>query len=317
MKYNNIRSFLKKVKEFGPILPITNLLLVYGRRFLSYNLKCKIVSYRNRIVQKKIDNIIHIPQLSSDSIFISEERKEKTPIWYCWLQGEDKMPDIPKLCLQSIRKYSNGHPVILLTYENYRQYVTLPKFIEDLYLKGKIKNAHFADILRVYLLEQNGGLWLDSTILLTKDIPDYIFYMPFFSIKNKENNLYVSKCRWSVFCLGGFPHNVIYRTVSKCFIDYLTQQDCFVDYFMFDHFIDMAYQRSEIVKHMIDEVPYNNENVHKLAPLLCKKFDKTQFQELTKDTFLFKLNWRRYTQEELNQDADNYYHFLKSMVEDE
>ena len=75
MRYNNIRSFFKKVREFGPILPITNLLLVYGGRFLSYNLKCKIVSYRNRIVQKKIDNIIHIPQLSSDSIFISEGRK--------------------------------------------------------------------------------------------------------------------------------------------------------------------------------------------------------------------------------------------------
>lgn len=313
MNKSNVKSFISKVKEFGLFIPITNLLLVYLNKYLPYTVKLKIVSYRNRAIQYKIQKIIEISAITIDNM-ACEIDKENLPIWYCWLQGEDKLPEIPRLCLRSIRRYSNGHPVVFLTFENYRQYVTLPSIIEELYLKGIIKSAHFADILRVNLLEQRGGLWLDSTILLTQDIPDNIFNMPFFSVKNQENGLFVSQCRWAVFCLGGFPHNPVFQFVSKCFTEYLSRQDCFVDYFMFDHFIDLAYQKNANIRRLIDEVPYNNENVHKLAPLLCKPFNEGQFRELTKETFLFKLNWRKYTTEELKHNSNNYYHYLVDLV---
>lgn len=314
MNKNNVKSFLRKVKEFGLFIPVTNLILVYLNRCIPYSLKIRIVFYRNLSIQKKIRNIIDISSITTDDI-VCEVDKGNLPIWYCWLQGEDKLPKIPRLCLQSIRKFSNGHPVIVLTFENYRQYVALPQTIEDLYVKGVIKSAHFADILRVNLLEQRGGLWLDSTILLTQNIPDNIFNMPFFSVKNQENGLYVSQCRWSVFCLGGFPHNEVFQFVSKCFTEYLSRQDCFVDYFMFDHFIDIAYQKNQDIRRLIDNIPYNNENVHKLAPLLCNTFNEVQFRELTKDTYIFKLSWREYSDEELERNPNNYYHYFSKLLD--
>lgn len=313
MNKQDIKSFIKKLRAFGLFIPMSNLILVYLNKYLSYSFKIRIASYRNAAIQKKIQRIFDIVSITTDNI-ICEVDKDHLPIWYCWLQGEDKLPKIPRLCLQSIRKYSDGHPVIVLTFENYRQYVTLPPNIEDLYVKGVIKSAHFADILRVNLLEQRGGLWLDSTILLTKNIPDNIFSMPFFSVKEQENRLYVSQCRWAVFCLGGFPHNVVFQFVAKCFTEYLSRQDCFVDYFMFDHFIDMAYQNNLDIRRLVDEIPYNNENVHKLSPLLCNSFNEVQFRELTKDTYIFKLSWREYTDEELECNPDNYYHYISQLL---
>lgn len=234
------------------------------------------------------------------------------PIWYLWLQGEDKMPEIPQLCLYSIRKFSNGHPVLVLSWNNLHEYVDLPAYIKNLYNEGYITSTHFSDILRMALLSQRGGLWLDATVLVTKPLPDEIFKEPIFSIKNKSFGYFVSDCRWTGFCMAGWRNSVLARNVYEIFCEYWKRNKYLIDYFFIDFVIDILYNSNNEIRNLIDEVPYNNENVHKLAPLLCKKFDETQFQELTKDTFLFKLNWRRYTQEELNQDSDNYYYFLKN-----
>lgn len=44
-----------------------------------------------------------------------------SPIWVCWWQGEEQMPDIVKACYHSIQKHACTHPVILITSENYQK----------------------------------------------------------------------------------------------------------------------------------------------------------------------------------------------------
>lgn len=47
--------------------------------------------------------------------------------------------------------------------------------------KNIISNTHMSDIIRNDILIKNGGLWIDSTVLLTDNIPDLslnlIFYI--------------------------------------------------------------------------------------------------------------------------------------------
>lgn len=40
-----------------------------------------------------------------------------SPIWVCWWQGKENMPDIVKACYNSIQKHACNHPVILITLE--------------------------------------------------------------------------------------------------------------------------------------------------------------------------------------------------------
>lgn len=40
--------------------------------------------------------------------------------------------------------------------------------------KGIITNTHFSDLLRIELLINHGGLWLDATTYLTGTLPNYI-----------------------------------------------------------------------------------------------------------------------------------------------
>lgn len=307
-KLDNIKNFIKKVARFGWYIPVTNLILTYGQRFFSAKTLNRILVKRTRKIQDILLKSVTFPTDLEDTSV--EGHGKMAPIWYFWLQGEENLPPIPKLCLQSIRKHANGHEVIVLTAENYKEYVSIPDALIEMYRSGRIKAAHFADILRVNLLAQQGGLWLDATMLVTRDLPQEIFDMPFFSVKTESRRYFVSQCRWAVFCLGAQKGNPLFVQLASLFEQYLMSTDLFVDYFLFDNFIDMLYQRYPLIKAQIDNLPMNNPQVHDMAPLLCNKVSDKQYAELLKDTYLFKLSYKNYTPEMLIEDVDNLYHRL-------
>lgn len=56
-----------------------------------------------------------------------------------------------------------------------------------LYKKKTIMSkAHFADLLRCMLLSLYGGLWLDASVFLTGEIPEYIFKENFFMYRRDD-----------------------------------------------------------------------------------------------------------------------------------
>lgn len=307
-KLDNIKNFIRKVRRFGWYIPMTNLILTYGQRFFSAKSLQRILEKRTRKIQDILLQSVTFPaELEDTSV---EEHGKKAPIWYFWLQGEENLPPIPKLCLQSIRKHANGHEVIVLSADNYKEYVNIPDMLIEKYRSGRIKAAHFADILRVELLAQQGGLWLDATMLVTRDLPQEIFDIPFFSVKTESRRYFVSQCRWAVFCLGAAKGNPLFIQLASLFEQYLTTTDLFVDYFMFDNFIDMLYRRYPLIRKQIDALPMNNPRVHDMAPLLCSHVSDEDFEELTRNTYLFKLNYKNYTTEMLHDNPDNLFNGL-------
>ena len=155
---------------------------------------------------------------------------------------------------------------------------------------------------------------IDATMLITKPLPEEIFNRPIFSIKNSPFGYFVSKCRWTGFCMASWNDSILAKNVYNIFCLYWEKENFLIDYFLIDYVIDLLYRSNKEIGDLIEDIPYNNENVHKLAPLLCDTFNEELFRELTKDTFLFKLNWRKYTTEELNRDSNNYYHYLVKWI---
>lgn len=307
-KLDNIRNFIKKVIRFGWYIPVSNLILTYGQRFFSAKTLSNILKKRTCKIQDILSKSISFPS-DLEYSYTNNEGKD-APIWFCWLQGEKNLPLIPQMCLQSIRKHANGHKVIVLTADNYKEYVKIPETLIEKYHAGRIKAAHFTDILRINLLAQQGGLWLDATMLVTKDLPQEIFNYPFFSIKTKNRGYFVSQCRWAVFCLGAQKGNPLFLQLASLFEQYITKTDVFVDYFLFDNFIDMLYKRNPIIREQIDSLPFNNPCVHDMVSLLCENVPDEKFNSLTKDTYLFKLSHKTYTSDMLLKNPDNLYHRL-------
>ena len=194
------------------------------------------ISYRGKLLRKinkwslkKKDKYI-LKYLSEKYGYILEKYKkeeetaiysDKQNIWICWLQGEELAPQLVKNCIDSIRRHANNHEVILITIENYKDYIKMPNYILDKYQKGIISNAHFSDIIRMTLLRDYGGLWIDATVFCTKDIPNDVFDKVFFSCKSpKVETNYISGLQWTSFIIGGKKNSLFYRYILDFYLEY-------------------------------------------------------------------------------------------------
>lgn len=266
-------------------------------------LKLSLIKALKHMVRGKAKQIVYYYEVRETPKRIAEKKYNITPIysgtelcdniWLCWLQGESDMPEIVRLCYDSMKLHAGKHKVVLLTLDNYKEYCNLPPKYETMLNEGHLIPALFADMLRINLLAQRGGLWLDATIYVKEDIPEAYFSYPFFSIKYTPNSNGVSKHRWTSYCLGrGSYFDPIFCKMAAFFDDYTSHNTEFIDYFLFDYALNYIYENDEQAKRAIDAVPFNNLLAASLYGRVCSPYSEKLFDELTTDSILFKLRYR-------------------------
>lgn len=136
--------------------------------------------------QKKLDipDSIATKYLDSDRI-----------IWQYWGQGEndENLPEVVKLCFESVDKYKGDFTLIRLNDNNITEYLQFPTYLVNKIQSGKLSRTFFSDILRLALLYHYGGVWLDATILLSDSLPEKFTRLPYFMYQrnpNEENKIF-------------------------------------------------------------------------------------------------------------------------------
>lgn len=225
---------------------------------------------------------------------VEEGNKEySNNIWICWFQGLENAPVIVKTCVNSIKRYSGGHNVVILTEDNYKDYVDIPEIIEQRRKLGIISRTAFSDILRMSLLAKHGGMWLDSTFFATGDISNY-FDLPVWSIKRPDYLHCSVACGqfagYSIYC--DYEHRYVFKTIRDFLCHYWITNDMLVDYLTVDYCVSIALRHYPEIKSLFDNIPSNNPQCDELCKVLNDKFDNDKYNKLTKDTHLFKLTWK-------------------------
>lgn len=57
-----------------------------------------------------------------------------------------------------------GYEFRIVDLTNYHNWVQLPQYVEEKFRKGLIPPALFSDLLRLALLKQYGGVWMDASV---------------------------------------------------------------------------------------------------------------------------------------------------------
>lgn len=288
------RLFSTDIKHFGFIVAYYKLIYIETRRLRKGLIKNNISIKKHRAIIKYLEKILADdiklirPQLHQP---FNKTTNEEPIIWQCWWQGREQLEGITQICTNSVQRFKNNHKVILITFDNVKEYVDLPKHIYTKFEEGKISLTEMSDIMRISLLNQHGGLWIDATVLVTAPISDEIFSQLFFTCKEERQNYdFVSEYRWATFCMGGTSDNPIFKFVSQMFYKYWEKEDTLIDYYLFDYLIELGYKHIPIIKNIIDEQPYNHPNKHNMQPLLNKVFNKKTFKSLLDNTTFFKLS---------------------------
>lgn len=83
-------------------------------------------------------------------------------IWMYW-DSED-VPALVSACVENIRTMCPGYRVEFLSKRTAEAYVTVPT------LSDALPKALYADVVRLMLLEQYGGVWIDATVILQDNL---------------------------------------------------------------------------------------------------------------------------------------------------
>lgn len=237
-------------------------------------------------------------------------------IWVCWWQGLENAPEIVKICFESIKKIAGEKEVILVTQNNYKEYIELPDYIIEKLEKGIISITHFSDVLRVNLLSKHGGIWIDATCLLTANIfKDFI--PEFYTVKLPHNDkeVCISDGKWCIFFMGSSKNNILFNFLKDFYNEYWKKENSVLAYFLTDYAIYIAYNKIDEVRHMIDNVPENNILIHQLKEKLNDEFNITEYNNILEKNKIHKLAHERKYITNLGNGKETFYgHLLKTTV---
>ncbi|APD89606.1 hypothetical protein BM524_07250 [Alteromonas mediterranea] len=237
---------------------------------------------------------------------------DRPTVWYFWWDGKDKLPDVCLHCFKSIEMNCSKGKVIFVDKNNYRDFVKIHPVIEKKFKEGIIPIQQFSDVLRVELLKTYGGLWLDATMFITSDLENEL-NSRFFTLKHGTQTRFVSNGRWSISCIGSEKAHPLFMFLSDAFKRYYSKYDELIDYFLMDYLVDIAYENIPMVSDDIDFVAKNNPYVYFLQNNFYKKFDPIEFEKISSETKLFKLNWK-VKGDSTSANEDSYAHYLSAFL---
>lgn len=184
--------------------------------------------FRNLLVaKKKYPPVVHeVIQPWAEPKSREELFGDKRIIWGYWAQGEGQLPGMCQIAVQSWRVHHPGWEVVILSEDNYKQYVShkdLPNTFNHL------KMQHRSDVVRLAVLRRYGGLYLDASYVLFHSMDelwdrstksgDFFLTAPVLipCDGRPEPLLYPN----NAFLLAAMPENPVIVTFQKKLLDYM------------------------------------------------------------------------------------------------
>jgi hypothetical protein len=93
-------------------------------------------------------------------------------IWMMWIQGLDAAPRIVKECNRSWVERNPGWEVRMLDLNSFREYVDLDAVVGA--GRADLGPAHLADIIRINLIADHGGVWVDGTCFCVRPLDEWL-----------------------------------------------------------------------------------------------------------------------------------------------
>lgn len=256
----------------------------------------------DRVLKEYFTNKIETEQIKPKKTFNNEKI-----IWQFWGQGWDfeKLPDVVKISYKSVEKYKKDYEIIHLDMNNINDYLEIPAYILKKVEDKKMGFAHFTDIIRLALLYNYGGVWIDATILLTDYLPQEYFEMDYFMFQRDDNlenkkdwedydDFYFSwnnemKVRVLNSIIFAKKNNEIIKTLLDMLLIFWEHNDLVPNYFFFQvlytELIENYYKKKQC-KIVSDTL------THELIRVWFDKFSQKKLDEITKRNNVHKLTYK-------------------------
>lgn len=240
----------------------------------------------------------------------------RIPIWICWWQGIEELPDLCQGCIHSLRMHLPMDKVQLhfITLENCQEYVTFSESIIDKFNSGKITLTHLSDLLRVELLHRYGGMWVDATIFLTRPLPEDFWqqelFTPAFSYSLFGYDIPRSRWTPSLWYVKDKGHP-LFAYLTRALMHYWEYEDELVHYFLIDYLIDLGIRSLLPVQEAISACLVSPDTLYNFQIQRNQAYRPAQWKKIEAASYFYKCNRREnYLPFQANGQLTNYGYFL-------
>lgn len=259
---------------------------------------------RNRLKRKTAlficKNYKHLFEKYDNLTPPAAETAANYPVWTCWFQGKENMPEIIKMCYRTLLRNAGGHTVNLITSDNYMDFVDIPEYIREKHKKNIISHTHYSDILRIHLLCKYGGLWLDATTFISSELPSF----DGFSYWTGRWNGGYRRARATLstdflsYCL---PNDILWSFLKEFYLDYWKKYNKLISYYTLEVAMRCAYENIKSVKAATDKVPITRQGMLDLYSMLNSEYNPEKYKALCEEVCFHKLthkeDFRKYTKD--------------------
>lgn len=299
------RSYvLTKKKESKPL---SNELLdeIFERDFKYTSKKIRMVSFLKQLASDIVEKYRNYDDYPMDT-------PPSKQVWLFWWQGLEAAPEIVKLCYSAIQKNIPNATVTLITQDNILDYVSIPSYIFDYVKTNRLTLISFSDCLRMSLLAQKGGLWIDSTVFVGKEQREFFDYQ-YYTIRFADRYKYVTG-KWCTFLSYSVQNHIVPTFVSEVILEYMKHYDHFIEYFLLDFIHLLGYDYIPSFRRAVQSVPYNNHKVLKMWPRLNNSYSPRQLDFLLSDSALFKLSYKQPLRKTIGDSKTLYGHLYEKYL---
>lgn len=230
--------------------------------------------------------------------------------WCCWWQGADQAPDLIKACINSQKRYLPDEvEFVVITQDNYRDYLDFPQWLLDKVDDGRVTLTTFSDVIRASILYKYGGIWMDSTILLTEQAPTECWDYDIFTLR---------ELRYCLPFIGGKPGQTFYRFLMEGFFYYYHKYESTKYYLLVTYLLDIAMNTYPEIREKYNRLPEKSagiNNIHNFESLsyhMNETYTPEAYQKYMEGTYIHKMQRRFDRFGESIYNADNIYHHILS-----
>lgn len=253
----------------------------------------------HRYVRLKMEPVIRFYQGTHETFVRPFSCKDnfdgKIPLWVCWWQGETRMPDLVRCCLQSMKNNLLSDKMVfrLITFENCLEYVTFTEQIIRKFNEGKISDSDLLSILMAELLFRYGGMWISADYFVTKPLDMEIFEHKMYTLKDPEvtqvGDVTNRRSSGLWFVQKGTK---LFEFVTESLWYYWELEERWIEGAFVDAIIAAAAEEIPEIAQEMASCGFEEGEVLELSQWMNRKYSKERMERLMGENAFYKLDWR-------------------------
>jgi len=222
--------------------------------------------------------------------------KNPETIWQFWDNpAKQKTPEIVKASFRTVEKFKGNLEHKILDNSTIGDYSDLPGYVFDRLKKGQMRYAHFSDLLRLNLLKNHGGVWMDATLYMTGFLPEYITREDFFVFLTDKQTRFPYSFMQNCFIRAKIGSFLCEAWYLMC-VEYWKKESRRIDYFQHQLMFKALVSKNSTAKDLFAKMPHvsEDETLQLVGNNLLWKFDADKWERIRKMSFfqktIYKIN---------------------------